>query len=329
MKIDFNEWFDEKPERVMMGVELELFLFDTKTKQPLRDLELLENIIQDLPWNIYRDHYPHQLEIRTDPFDNPKDVIEQTKALYETASKVLREHGILIIPAPNITTDSGYMWCGMHVHLSYPDRKQTAPYWNKAMGLYPFVLSLADHTKNFEVNELNAGERINNSRHIGVPYVDKSQFLRGNNGERKFRDVILSREITEGNSEGRHRLLKPATIELRIFDTPSLISTYESMIYMIFNLASYMKVNNPMVKLIEENQSQAIRLFEITRRYISTQRYAVNKIFHKMNTDVCDDVCEYFKIPFNRQTQFEFREELGLSANVNGYLSMAIEGGWL
>jgi hypothetical protein len=329
MKIDFADWFEEKPEKVLMGIELELFLFDSKTKQPLRDMGIIEQVVKDLPWNVYRDYYPHQLEIRTDPFDNPEDVIKQTKQLYTTASKELRKHGIFIIPAPNITTDSGYMWCGMHVHLSYPDRKQTAPYWNKAMGMYPFILSLADHTKNFEVNELNAGERISSSRHIGIPYLHKPDFLRGNGGDRKFRDVILSKEITEEHGEGRHRLVKPNTIEFRIFDTPSLLSTYESMVYMMFNLASYMKINNPMVKMIEENSGQTQHLLEITRRYISSQRYAVNKIFHKLNTDVCDDVSEYFKIPFDRKTQFEFREELGLNANVNGYLSMAIEGGWL
>lgn len=330
MEIDFSEWFDTKPEKVLMGVELELFLFDSEKKQPLRDMSLLEGILDGLPWNIYRDYYPHQLEVRTDPFDNPDDVIRQTKELYRLASDRLKQHGIFIVPAPNITTDSGYVWCGLHVHLSYPDRKQTAPYWAKAMGMYPFMLSLADHTKNFEINDLTAGDRIQSSRHIGIPYVNKSQFLRGNREERKYRDIILSNPIEE-DTHGRSRMVKPYTIEIRLFDTPSLVSTYEYMMRMIHNIASYISVSNPIVRVIEEsgNCTRVERMFDLTRKYIGTQRYGVNKVFHKLNTDVCDDVCRYFNIPFDRKTQFEFREDMGAEANINGYLSMAIEGGWI
>ena len=328
MKINFKDWFEDKPEEVMLGVELELFLFDVNTKEPMRDNDYLEDILQDLPYNIYKDYYPHQLELRTDAFNNPEDLIRQTKELYNLAANRLNKHGIIIIPAPNITVDDRYMWCGMHIHISYPNRKQTAPYWNKAMGMYPFILSLTDHTKNFEVNQLHAGERVAKSRHIGLPYFDKSQFLRGNSGERKYKDIILSNEVSD-DGHGRHRLIKPATIEMRIFDTPSLVSTYETMIRYIFSIAQYIKNNNPMVTMIENQRNDAEQFLFHTRGYITTQRYGVNKIFHKLNTDVCEEVCDFFNISFNRETQFEFREKLGLQANVNGYLSMAIEGGWL
>lgn len=328
MKIDFSQWFDDKKEEVCMGVELELFLLDTHTKRPLTDNDLLNDILGNVPYSVYRDYYPHQLEIRTDPFNNPDDVIKQTLDLYKSTSKVFEKHGIVIIPAPNITDDGKWMWCGMHVHLSYPNRKQVSPYWNKAMGIYPFILSLADHTKNFELDDIHIGERIKDSKHIGLPLLNKTEFLKGNDGARKYKDIILSNEINE-NNEGRHRLIKPETIEIRIFDTPSLVSTYETMIRYIFGVAQHIKLTNPMVEFISNNTSGAERALMNTRGYITNQRYGVNKILHKLNTDVCEDVCEYFKIPFDRETQFEFREKRGLHGNINGFLSSAIEGGWL
>ena len=320
-----EDWFDENPERVKLGVELELFLFDMNTKKPLDDMELLESILNHLPENIYRDYYPHQLEIRTTPKETPEEVIQQTKDLYNLASEELQKHNIVIVPAPNIT-DNGYMWCGMHIHISYPDRVQTAPYFNKAMNMYPFILSLADHIKNFEVDNLRIGNRMEKSRHIGLPYIVKNEFLKGNNGDRKYRDIILS-NANAGN--GGNRMEKPNTIEIRLFDTPSLLSTYESTIHQIFKLARHIKVNAPVTDMIERDINRANQLLDITRSLIIKQRYGVNKFFHMTNTNVCSDVAEFFEIPFDRETQFEYRERMGLSANINGYLSMAIEGGWL
>jgi len=325
MKINFEDWFESSPERVQMGTELELFLFDMDSKSPLKDMGLLEEILSKLPENIYRDYYPHQLEIRTHPHETPEEVIEETKSLYRLASSELKKHNIFIVPAPNIT-NTGYMWCGMHTHISYPDRSQTSPYYNKALNMYPFVLSIADHIKNFEINDINIGERMQSSRHIGLPFIDKREFLKGNNGDRKYRDIILSKS-NEGN--GGNRMTKPNTIEIRLFDTPSLLTTYESTIHLLFAIARHIKINAPVTQLIEKDNNRAHRLLALTRDLIMKQRYGVNKFFHMTNTNVCDDIATYFGVPFDRKTQFEFREDLGLSANINGYLSMAIEGGWL
>jgi len=213
----------------------------------------------------------------------------------------------------------------MHVHINYPQRKTAPPYYNKAMGIYPFLLSLADHTKNFESNTLEVSGRMVNSRHIGLPYLTKDGFINLTSGDNKYRDLILSRPVT--SSEDRHRMVKPLTMEVRLIDTPSLLTFYEFIVEYVMALSSHIKSNNPMLEILKS--SRLTNYLTLTRNLMVNQRYGINKIFRMWNADVCEDISKYFDIKFPRETQFEYRERLGISANVNGYLSMALDGGWL
>jgi len=328
-KINISDWLTQEKSKVQSGIELELLLFDARNKEPLNNMNLLEKILSNLPAQIYRDHYPYQLEIRTKPNTDASSIVEETRKLYRMASAEFLKHKIYVIPAPAIS--QGFVYCGLHIHLSYPNMKDKKEYYNKAMGMYPFLLSLADHTKNFEINQLQTSERIDKSRHIGLPRLDSKSFLRAENfgpgDNHKYNDIIFSPAIEDNNN--RSRMRKPDTIEVRLLDTPSLFKFYDFIIHFIINLANRIKTDNLAIKQLNENHAEYTNKISMTRMLMTSQRYGVNKIFRMLNADVCEYLADEFNLKFPRETQFEYRENLGLSADVNGYLSMATKGGWL
>lgn len=328
-EIKFDEWFlpENKRSAIAIGIELELLLFDNKNKEPLQNTQLCERVLNNLPFNIWKDFYSYQLEIRTKPHSRPDDIVKETRDLYKLASKEFIKHNVYVIPVPAITRGGFEAYCGLHAHISYPKDSNMDNMYYRAMGMYPPLLSLADHTKNFEVSDFNVSDRLEKSRHIGLAHLDHSRFMEGNRDNEKFRDLILSLPIS--NSDSRSRMKKPYTIEVRLIDTPSLFSFYEFIIYFLCNLASRIRVNNPMIKMLREDANQVSNNIAMTRDLMINQKYGINKIFRMMNSDVCEDISNYFDIKYERQTQFEFRKEKGYSADVNGFLSMATEGGWI
>lgn len=329
--IQFSDWFGSR-NKFTCGVEIELLLFDSRNKEPLQRQDLQEKILENIRSipgceNVWKDYYSWQLEIRTKPTDNPDDIIKETRHIYSACAKEFSKHKIFIIPVPMISNGS-QAYCGLHAHVGFPDSNKLEDYYKRAMGMYPFVLALTDHSKNCELSTYHNSERLDKSRHIGFPYLDQEDFIRGNQGDgRKYRDIILSYPIER--PENRSRLVKPYTIELRTFDTPSLFTFYEFMIRYICGIASRIKLDNPIVKGLSENPGIISNRLNMTRDLMINQRYGVNKIFNMLNVEVCQSVADYFGFKLPRQTQFEYREEIGLSANVNGYLTMAIKGGWL
>ena len=334
--IDFEEWFLPKKDsrKITCGIELEFPLFDIERKRLLNDFATIERVCRNLPDRIWRDYYAYQLEIRTNPHNNPRSIVEETKDLYTLANKEFCKSNIYIVPAPGITNDgniSDHMYCGMHTHVGYPNAKDKTKFYNRAMGMYPFLLSLAGHTKNFETSRFNGSDRLKKSNHIGLPYLTKTDFLNGNGGNNKYKDIILSNSISKRDREeiGRTRMVKPDTIEFRMLDTPSLFSHFEFQVYYITHLATRIRDDNPMVKMLNSNYVGSKGHLQMTRDLLINDRYGFNKIFRMANVAVCEDLSNYFGISFPRQTQFEFREEKGYSADINGYISMITDGGWI
>lgn len=320
-KVNLDNWFNTRSRRVVIGSEVEFTLFDSVSKTPLTDMTLLEDILKTLPPEISRDHYPHQLEIRTRPHDNIASLLNEMKKFYRLASKSFIKNGVYIVPIPSLSKD--YMFCGMHIHLSFPDSPVDS-YYDIAMGMYPFLLSLADHTKNYESDPIMASERINRSHHIGFPYLIKRDFF-SNREDSKYKDIIYS----PPNDEDSIRLNKPNTIEIRLLDTPSLFSFYKFILEFIYNISVNIRVGNPIIDSIKNQYNEIERLLSLTRILMVSQRYGVNKVFRSLNSEVCEIICDRFSIQFPRETQFEYRERLGISADINGFLQMATHGGWL
>jgi len=325
-EIEFPLWFDSKESKVKFGVELELMLLDLERKRPFNDYETLDEIFETLPERVYRDYYPYQLEIRTTPTTSIEKCLEETKQLYKISSKQLLKRNIMVIPIPSLIVNP-QAYCGMHIHLSYPDKPNDLQnYYCKAMGMYPFALSIADHASNFEVNVNTTSERLEKSRHISMPFLKYTDFTNPSAENRKYRDVILSPPIAEST---RQRMKKPWTLEFRMFDTPSFFSFYKFIIEMIVNIARHIKADNPMINLIKNSFQEAYNKLFLTRELLITQRYGINKIFRMYNGNVCEEVAKFFDIEYPEETQFEYRERNGLSKDINGYVMMAIEGGWL
>ena len=327
-EIELDKWFHpkDKGNDILFGVELELLLFDARQKEPLQNMGLCERILENIDKQIYRDYYPYQLELRTKPHDNPEDTLKEMKDLYKKASKAFIKHDIYVVPVPAIVR-SGYVYCGLHTHISYPKEKTSKNYFNRAMGMYPFILSLADHSKNFEVAEMEMSDRLDKSNHIGLPYLDAKQFLSGNPGNHKYKDIILSLPIDDDHN--RSRMKKPTTIEVRILDTPSLYGFFEFNVRYLMALAKYIKDDNPMLEMLRLDNREVSNRLSMTRNLIVKQRYGINKIFRMANMDVCETISDYFNIKFPEETQFEFRERNNFSGDVNGFLSMSTKGGWL
>jgi len=321
-EINFSDWFERKGRKTTIGVELELTLFDLQSKHLVDSNEKVMAILEEyLPRQVWKDYYPYQLEIRSRPFDNPEDAIEEVKQLYKQARSVFIKQGIAVIPATSILRD-GQVFCGLHIHVSYPKATEQE-YWRRAMGIYPFALSIADHTKNFEIDLIHGSKRLLDSRHIGKPYLEFQNFIRGGN---KYADIAYRRPQAE---DTRERLKRPATIEIRIFDTPSLFSHFRFIVEATYNVASHIKDDNPFVRLIETDKKKAYDAVNLTRLLVEHQRYGVNKILNaRLNSDICEMIAEYFGINFPKETQFEYRERLGLSSNINGFLALALKGGW-
>jgi len=332
MSLNTGEWFNTDLADIKCGVEIELLLLDSKTKALLANEDKLLSVLGRIKSikgaeNIFKDFYTYQLEIRTKPHDTPQDVVSEIKKLYAVAYKEFIKERIYIIPAPSIAREGVPAYCGLHAHISYPKEKSKETYFKKAMGMLPFIYSLADHCKNFEISPLHTSDRISKSHHIGLPELDMIRWLTGDYQNPKYRDIIFSPPITTDDNPSRMK--KPATIEIRILDTPSLFHYFEFMVYFIMNLAGKIKTNNPMITLLKDERDETNNRLNMTRHLLINQRYGVNKIFRMLSSDVCEQASREFNIKFPRETQFEFREKKGYSGDINGFLSMAVEGDWI
>lgn len=333
-EIPFDEWFKSSEDEVIFGTELELIMFDSRAKRLVRDRGRVDDIFRDMPKQIFRDYYPWQLELKTSPTNDIDKAIDETLKYYrEIANELFDRERIIIVPMPRIFNESNnnmesHAYCGLHIHFSYPEISENS-YWNKAMGMYPFVLSITDHTKNYEVDEVTTSERFLRSRHIGLPYLMKRDFMNiggRSHQDHKFRDLIYS---PSNPGEERQRMSKPDTIEFRLFDTPSQLSMYRFILETVVNIARKMRVNNPMVEMINNDVHQAQQKLGLTRRLVEIQRYGINKIFEMSNSNVNRELCEELGIKYPEETQFEYRDRNSISQNVNGFISMATSGGWL
>lgn len=326
MSDNIEDWlYKTKKHQATFGVELEMMLFDINEKRLVRDGDFTHAVLSTLPHEISKDYYPFQLEIRTNPHSEVEDILKETRKFYKMAKDAFAKEGVLVIPAPELGDESRTP-CGMHVHVHYPGIKDNNLYWNRAMGMYPFILALSDHSKNSERNIYDNSHRMNTSPHIGLPYLNQDEFIGMHGGTSRYKDIAFTPPNT--NDEGT-KMKKPTTLEIRILDTPSLFSFYEFQLRYIKTIAEHIKDDNPMVDIIDDSTSKAFNILKMSRALVVNQRYGVSKIFHKLNSTVCREVAERYGFNYHKDTQFEYREELGLSANINGYLSMATKGGWL
>lgn len=210
---------------VIIGVEMEVYVLDASDQfiYLLEDRDVIEDIYNEFDERVYKDYYTYQLEIRTNPSDDWKEVARELIELIAKVSKVARERDCCIAPVSHIT---GAMFNGFHVHISYRPEMNFENMVRHAFAMYPFMLDVTRLTlsapyKNREYGAILSLRQLD-SPHIGVPplhyTIDKlenywiwDEEARAGN---RYHDII----INTNRKEGRHRIKNVDTIEIRMFD---------------------------------------------------------------------------------------------------------------
>lgn len=299
-----SDWFGS-PVPMTIGVECELVIFDGRENRLLTNQQLprAQRAWDRLPPLVHKDYYPWQLEIRTDPHEDPMSAYNQMVALARQADAEFRKEDLFIVPVP-WTGMNEESFCGMHVHVRYKDDKYNKQFYERAWGAYPFILALADHTKNAEANEFIGSVRIEKSHHIKVPYEKRAEFDIGT-GEHRYRDITVNKLKTDPG-DPKKTMKSVETLETRIFDTPSLPQHMRLIIEGTFKTFQHIRPDSPVMQKGVEEWSDK---FHLTRALAIQQRYGMNKVLREANISVLEVLGEYFDFPVPTETQFEFREQ--------------------
>lgn len=301
-----SDWFGA-PAPMTIGVECEMVIVDGHTWGLLKNDQLhrAQEAWKKLPDLIHKDYYPYQLEIRTDPHEDPLKAVQQMIDLAKLADQEFLKQKLFIVPVPwtGMGDDS---FCGMHVHIRYKDDKYNKQYFERAWGAYPFVLALADHTKNAEVDEFIGSVRMDKSHHIKLPYERPQDFYIGT-GEHRYRDITVNKLVTNPD-DPKKTVKKVETLETRIYDTPSLYEHMRLIIEGTYKVFSHIRPDNPVMQKGVETWTDK---FQLTRALAIQQRYGLNKVLRESNLSIMETLGEYFDFPVPVQTQFEFREQFG------------------
>ena len=217
----YEDWLDMPAEHTIdVGVEIEAIVGRRRGRYILpfenndSDGYIMHTLLSRMKKKVFRDWYPHQLEIRAGPGKADK-VVEELKATIAEVNTILRSFkcGLLF----RSMFDNIPQTCGMHVHADVSILKDNLASLERMMAVsyLPILISYDLH-------------RDVESKHIRL---QTNRFVRHvsslSDALNKDRDLHISgaRPV----SEGRHRLEKPITWETRVYDT----STPEQMYHAI------------------------------------------------------------------------------------------------
>ncbi len=262
---------DEKHEKdVMIGAEMEIYLIDTYEDrfELLDDENVLEDIYEQFDERVYRDYYDYQLEIRTNPSDDWKEVAKELIELMMNVSRVAKRNDCIIAPVSYIR---GAMFNGFHVHVSYKPEMCFRGLVEHALAIYPFMLDITRITLSAPIMSKEYGYILSlrqlNSPHIGVPpleYTD-SDFEwfwiydeNARNGNR-YHDII----INTNKKHGRHRIKSVDTIEVRMFDCVGSKKAIKCVLESVYKIAKY--INHEWFNRFRHNFVLMVKLKELIR----------------------------------------------------------------
>ena len=281
-----------KNHNLTIGIELEAFILDETTREPLNDRGLIDDIINNLSDDrISRDYYPYQGEIRTKPHTSPDACLRELLQLLETFGKALKDENLLLMLAPYILADinSNETPCGLHIHVASKDFKDKIFMECVALYAYPSLISLADLTK-FK----NRSYRILHSRHLGIPpfSTHPSELDREERNTGRWYDICIN-GIT-------NNIKSVYTIETRMFDTPSSLDMLEFIIETTFNIFNHLNLESRdfrrLYKTFKEDANKLSSYEErirITRENIGIPSlWGFNAVFYQDNFNVIKRIRE-------------------------------------
>jgi len=302
MLIDlFDNVFSAKFEKsIKIGLEMEVYVIDMESKTLNNDDELTRDIYTCFDERVFRDYYPYQLEIRTSPHEDPKEVYNEFINLFEEANRVAKDHGYKLVPVSYL---DNAMYCGMHVHVSYK------PYFSKKelvktiVASYPFMLDIArlslsspTHT---DRNGLIYSKRIYDSIHVATPPISYTfdrlvdLWTDIDNSSRRYYDIILN----TNRRYRRYRIKDVDTIEIRIFDSVGDKKALYDILNLTYNVFKY--INNNWIQIYRKTAESRTALY----RSLSAIRYLMllpKEYINPLTGTNAQSLAEFFRIPLNR-----------------------------
>ena len=221
-----EEAISEKFEKnVKIGAEMEIYIIDAyeDVYKLLEDSSVLESIYGEFDERVYRDYYEYQLEIRTNPSDDWKEVANELIELMKEVSRVAKEQQCFIAPVSYIR---GGMFNGFHVHVSVEPTVSFGRMVELAFAIYPFMFDICRITLSAPFEDPAWGRVLSlrqlESPHIGVPPMDFDNdelewyWVHSDSAQRdnRYHDII----INTNRRSGRSRVKDVNTIEVRMFD---------------------------------------------------------------------------------------------------------------
>lgn len=283
-----SDFFSRQEKKLTFGVEAEMYLL--KDGKLSYNDDIMNNILNNVPDQITKDYYPCQIEIRTDPHDNPKDLNNQFISLLKTTARVCGEYGCEIIPLSWLGGSETFN--GVHYHIRYSSNKN--PYWKMMMNSYPFILSLTHFFRNSpsRINELSY--RMINSQHIGLPIFDPRDFEKYCTGSNRYKDIIINKH----RENNRHRKKSVNTLEIRCFDVPYMENYFKSMSELVFSIYSRLKVSSLVLPPKTKNFQEYKKFASDTRNQMLYSRYPKNNFFGLSHNLVVKKLCKILELEF-------------------------------
>jgi len=232
---------------VTIGAEMEIYVIDAYENEYklLDDSIVLENIYGEFDERVYRDYYEYQLEIRTNPSDDWKEVANELIELMKEVSRAAKEQQCFIAPVSYI---HGGMFNGFHVHVGFEPAISFGKMVEHAFAMYPFMFDICRITLSAPCENEKWGRVLSlrqlESPHIGVPPLGfdnadlEYYWIHSDNarGENRYHDII----INTNKKEGRHRLKDTNTIEVRMFDCVGSRKAIKCVIESAWKIAKFM-----------------------------------------------------------------------------------------
>ena len=276
-----EKYFSSASKRnLTIGTEMECYLWDEYNEDLLREENVMDDILSELPKVITKDYYHYQIEVRTLPHNSPDGLLNELKKNLMMADKVCRKFDVRIIPMSWL--GGGEMFNGLHFHFRNGERNN---FEQTLFNTYPFVLALTDAFKFSPLNRGKLSYRFSKSPHVTMPK------LREMVKSQRFSDVCLNPH-TENT---RHRMKNVNTMEVRTFDIPFNFEYMSNLTKLLYNVVAFInnrgKIDNGM------NYNEMEDRIDKTRKSIMNDQVGYNYMFEDYNVSIYKWLCEKFNIP--------------------------------
>ncbi len=291
-----EEYFSSARKRnLTMGAEMECYLWDEYNESLLRDEDVLNKILDELPKVITRDYYIYQIEVRTMPHNNPNDLLNELKKNMRLSDKICKKYDVKIIPLSWM--GGGEMFNGLHLHFRNSERNN---FEQMLFNTYPFVLALTDVFKFSPLNRGKLSYRFSKSPHVTMPV------LREMVKSQRYSDVCLNQH----KENSRHRLKDVNTMELRTFDIPFNFKYMSNLTKLMYNIVAFIRNRE---KIGGGNFEDMESKVDKTRKSIKDDQVGYNYIFDDYNVSIYKWLCEKFsveklKVPFHLEHSHKLKD---------------------